>query len=130
MTPVFNCTKCPAHHEMQLPHFFESGYDLHKNYPGMYYELAFHDILQVAYALAAMIYDGIQHGSYRVNPRLPLFLTARATQTDYRTISAVQYKVLARPTKLLVTQSDVWWYTRDAETLHMIIVPSTRGTQD
>ena len=51
MTPVFNCSKCPAHHEMQLPHFFESGYDLHKNYPGMYYELAFHDILQVAYAL-------------------------------------------------------------------------------
>ena len=49
--PVFNYTKCPAHHEVQLPHFFESGYDLHKNYPGMYYELAFHDILQVAYAL-------------------------------------------------------------------------------
>ena len=46
--PVFNYTKCPAHHEVQLPHFFESGYNLHKNYPGMYYELAFHDILQAA----------------------------------------------------------------------------------
>merc|ERR1711934_1290642 len=44
--PQFNFTKCPALHEVQQPHFKESGYDLHKTYPGVYYELAFHDILQ------------------------------------------------------------------------------------
>lgn len=45
-TPQFNWTVCPALHEVQLPHFANSGFGLNTSYPGLYYELAFHDILQ------------------------------------------------------------------------------------
>jgi len=41
----FNNSKCPLPHELQAEGLAQR-YDLHGNYPGMYYELAFHDILQ------------------------------------------------------------------------------------
>jgi len=41
----FNNSKCPLPHELQAEGVAQR-FDLHNNYPGMYYELAFHDILQ------------------------------------------------------------------------------------
>jgi len=41
----FNNSKCPAPHELQAEGLTQR-FDLHNNYPGLYYELAFHDILQ------------------------------------------------------------------------------------
>lgn len=43
----FNESKCPLPHEIQAPGLADR-FDLHRNYPGTYYELAFHDILQWA----------------------------------------------------------------------------------
>jgi hypothetical protein len=41
----FNNSKCPLPHELQAEGLADR-FDLHNNYPGHYYELAFHDILQ------------------------------------------------------------------------------------
>jgi len=42
---VFNESRCPLPHEIQAADLADR-FDLYGNYPGMYYELAFHDVLQ------------------------------------------------------------------------------------